>query len=187
MESRIGFGPRLGAYVLDIVFVIGLSYIAIYFSADFFETLADTSKLTDEQFEVLTANPLLWQFSVLLPVAAAFVGVLYNLIEGITGFTIGKLIIGIKIGNQDGTPASQGTLMLRYALKNIGSIFSLLSILLIVSFLSTIGSILGLIIFIGCFFVLADKRQAFHDMIAKTAVFKKAELENAQVETETEQ
>jgi uncharacterized RDD family membrane protein YckC len=172
--------------LLDIVFVIGLSYIVVYFSAGFLETLADTSKLSDEQFEMLSANPLLWQFSVLLPVAAAFVGVLYNLIEGVVGYTIGKLIIGIKIGNQDGTPASQSTLMLRYALKNIGSIFSLLSILLIVNALSTIGSILGLIVFIGCFFVLADKRQAFHDMLAKTAVFKKDALENPQQATEPE-
>ena len=34
----------------------------------------------------------------------------------------------------------------------------------------------GLIVFIGCFLVLGDKRQALHDMGAATAVFRKADL-----------
>ncbi|MDQ1265881.1 MAG: hypothetical protein QG635_1033, partial [Bacteroidota bacterium] len=33
--------------------------------------------------------------------------------------------------------------------------------------------IVSLIMIIGCFFVLSEKRQAFHDMIAKTAVYYK--------------
>ena len=36
--------------------------------------------------------------------------------------------------------------------------------------------ILGFIIFIGCFFALGSNKQSIHDMISKTAVFKKADL-----------
>jgi len=34
----------------------------------------------------------------------------------------------------------------------------------------------GIIVFIGCFLVLGDKRQALHDVAAKTAVFRKTDL-----------
>jgi uncharacterized RDD family membrane protein YckC len=40
----------------------------------------------------------------------------------------------------------------------------------------TVGSFLGFIIFIGCFFALGSNKQSIHDMISKTAVFKKADL-----------
>ena len=40
----------------------------------------------------------------------------------------------------------------------------------------TVGQVWGLVIFIGCFFVLGAKRQAIHDLIAKTAVFKKSDI-----------
>jgi uncharacterized RDD family membrane protein YckC len=42
--------------------------------------------------------------------------------------------------------------------------------------LATLGSLAGLIIFVGCFFTLGVKKQAFHDMIAKTAVYKKTAI-----------
>jgi hypothetical protein len=34
----------------------------------------------------------------------------------------------------------------------------------------------GIAIFIGCFFVLGAAHQAFHDMIAKTAVYRRKQL-----------
>ena len=45
-----------------------------------------------------------------------------------------------------------------------------------IAFLSTVGGLLSLVIFIGCFFVLGSQKQAIHDMISKTAVFNKADL-----------
>src|SRR5262245_60197005 len=44
-------------------------------------------------------------------VAAALIGVVYNLIEGFTGWTLGKLLLGIQVGNQDGTKANTGQLL----------------------------------------------------------------------------
>jgi hypothetical protein len=42
--------------------------------------------------------------------------------------------------------------------------------------LATLGNLAGLIFFVGCFFTLGMKRQAFHDMIAKTAVYPKGAI-----------
>ncbi|MBI9065695.1 MAG: RDD family protein [Salinivirgaceae bacterium] len=176
MDTRIGFGRRLGAYLLDVLFVIGLGYILVNITGDYLENFVDFSKFNDQQLEAVSASSTMWTFSVLLPIAAALMGFLYNLIEGFTGYTIGKLILKIQIGNQDGTKASQGKLMTRFAIKNIGSIISLFGIATMISFIGTLGSIFGLIIIIGCFFVLGESKLALHDIIAKTAVYPKAEL-----------
>ena len=42
--------------------------------------------------------------------------------------------------------------------------------------INSVGSLLWVVIVVGFFFVLAEKRQAFHDMIAKTAVFKRDDV-----------
>lgn len=109
-------------------------------------------------------------------VAATIIGLVYNLIEGFTGWTLGKLMLGIQVGDQSGTKASMGQLLGRYALKNCSFILTILSVATGVTLLKTIGNLGGLAIFIGCFFVLSGSRQAFHDMIAKTAVYKRSQL-----------
>ena len=81
-----------------------------------------------------------------------------------------------KIANQDGTNATTNILFLRTFLKNISSVLSLIAIILAIPLVKTIGSFFGFIIFIGCFFALGSNKQAIHDMIAKTAVFKIADL-----------
>ena len=102
--------------------------------------------------------------------------VVYYLIEGLTGITLGKLILGIKVANQDGTVAATGSLITRWAVKASGNILTLLGGILSISILGTIGGLLGLVIFIGCFFALGAKKQALHDLVAKTAVFKKSDI-----------
>lgn len=178
MNTRIGFGRRLGAYLLDFAIIGGLSYILVSLTGDYLENFVDFSKYTEEQINALSASSTMWTFSVLFPIAAVFVGFIYNLIEGFTGYTIGKLILKIQIGNQDGTKTETGKLMSRFALKNISNIIGLIGIATFVTAISTVGSILGLIVVIGCFFALGENKLALHDMIAKTAVYRMDELNN---------
>ncbi|HWZ29477.1 MAG TPA: RDD family protein, partial [Gemmatimonadales bacterium] len=112
-------------------------------------------------------------------IAAAVVGTIYFLIEGFTGWTLGKLLLGIQVGNQDGTRASMGQLLARYALKNCNYILKILAVATGVRILATLGSLGALAILIGCFFVLGSSKQAFHDMIAKTAVYPRAQLQGS--------
>lgn len=176
MEKRIGFGRRLGAYLIDIVFIVGLGYILISLTGDLLEQFVDFSKMNDEQINALSSQPIMWTLSVLLPIAIVFVSFIYNLLEGFTGFTLGKLMLGIQIGNQDGTPTEISKLMARYALKNISSIVGLIGLAAMISIINTIGSALGFVVTIGCFFALGEKKLALHDMLAKTAVYRKSEL-----------
>lgn len=101
---------------------------------------------------------------------------LYFLLEAFVGASLGKMILGLKIANADGTKAKPSTLLTRYVIKQSGPILTLLALLLSLSFLKTLGNIASLGVFIGCFVVLAEKKQAFQDMIAKTAVFKKNDI-----------
>lgn len=181
MEQRIGFGLRLGALLLDCILVFVLSWLgagtiggmlggtAASMAADAMAG-ADTTQVNMAVVGGIV-GAILGVF-----IAAAVIGTLYFLIEGFTGFTLGKLILGIRIANADGTAASVPTLLGRYLLKNCNLVLSLVSIVTGVAALSTLGRIGGLIIFVGCFFTLGAAKQAFHDMIMKTAVYPKAAI-----------
>lgn len=176
-SNRIGFGPRLGAYLIDILFsgivggiigsVLGATLIGIFFASE--------ANMLDTESSALAAGGLAAMMGGMLGTVAGMylMMMLLFILEGITGQTPGKMLLKIKNANQDGTAAVGGTLWVRALLKYSGTILALLAGVTGVAILGTIGSIAGLIIFIGCFFVLGDKRQAIHDLVAKTAVFKK--------------
>jgi len=180
VETRIVFGSRLGACVIDFVLVCIIAFVAggpigamlgAGVGASMSHGDADATKgMAMGGFIGLLLG---------IVVAAAVVGTIYFLIEGFTGWTFGKLILGIQVGSQDGTRASTGQLLGRYALKNCNFILSLLAAVTGISILKTFGFFGGIAIFIGCFFVLGAAKQAFHDMIAKTAVYKRTELQAA--------
>jgi uncharacterized RDD family membrane protein YckC len=164
--TRIGFGPRLGAALIDIVFTWILMLIAIFvtgmneiFSGSFIETITNQSVMQDFQKEFL-------------PIAI-LIGFLYYSMEIFLAATPGKLILGLQIANDDGKRASMGKLFLRFSVKNVSNYTNLLFYITASMIFSTIGSVLGIIILVGFFFVLSKNKQAFHDMLAKTAVYKR--------------
>ena len=176
MENRIGFGMRLGAFLIDCVLVgvvagVAGSTIGGMMGVAAGASLADSTSATNSM-----AMGGMFGAVIGMLVGIFVIGTVYFLIEGLTGWTFGKLMLGIQVGNQDGTKAGLGQLLGRYALKNCNAILSVLAIATGIHLLRTIGSLGGLAIFIGCFFVLAGSRQAFHDMIAKTAVYKRSQL-----------
>jgi uncharacterized RDD family membrane protein YckC len=90
--------------------------------------------------------------------------------------SVGKIILGIKIGNAVPGRASISQLGLRLMTKCSSYVLLLFFVLTSLSFFSTLSSIASVAIFIGCFFALSGKKQALHDMIAKTAIYYKDEL-----------
>ena len=187
MEHRIGFGPRLGAYLIDFIFVLGIAFILSSVVSDFLMNFVDTSAISDQQWDQM--QKLYGGFAgviLTLSVSAPLAAFLYGLIEGFTGASPGKMMVGIKIGNQDGTPAEVGKLMIRFAIKNSGNIISLIYIAVSIIALKYLSSIVGVVILIGCFFVLGDNKLALHDIIAKTAVYKRAFLNGTEHPAEVE-
>lgn len=177
--SRVGFGSRLAALILDAVIISGISFVLAPILGGFLGAAAGAAvgaaEGTTDPAVAAAAGGILGTIMALV-VVLPLIYVVYYLIEGLTGITLGKLILGIKIANQDGTAAPVGTLITRWAVKSSGNILTALGAILGISFLGTIGGIVGLVIFVGCFVALGAKKQALHDIIAKTAVFKKSDI-----------
>ena len=162
-SMRVGFGPRFGAMLIDVVIasIIGVIIASMAFSS------AVSAASSGSASGAATG--------VAATIMGPFIGlVLYNLIEAITGASVGKMILGLVVANQDGTQGEISLYMKRWAIKNIGYIFTVLSIW--VSALYYVGSLGSLIIFIGCFMALGAEKLALHDKIANTAVFKKSDV-----------
>jgi uncharacterized RDD family membrane protein YckC len=181
--NRIGFGKSLLAALIDyaivaIVTIIIFSYSGFFKSAADFGTNVrsaggDVALIQELQNEFLAQNRGNFYFSILISMA-------YFSLEILVAASLGKLILGLQIGRADGKKAGYGSLILRYILKYSVNIFSLLWLMTGISTFNSIGTLVFLVIFVGFFFTLSNKRQAFHDMIAKTAVYKK----NAIIEEE---
>lgn len=171
MESRAGFGLRLVASLLDVVLIVvgGIligSVFGVVLRSIFGGMLGSFESSTGQTITGAQAGRLVGFL-----IGIAVFGVLYNLLEALVGATIGKMLIGLKIGDASGVKAGIGKLFFRYLLKNIAFVCSLLAGLLSIAILTKVGSVLGLIWFLGCFLVLGRSRQGLHDMLAGTAVY----------------
>jgi uncharacterized RDD family membrane protein YckC len=183
MKRRIGFGPRLLAFLTD-SFIIGFTASLVmavvmkstfqsFLSGQYVEALTALSQGQDAAVQGGALDSLLRVTSFITSWS-----LLYMLIEGFTGASPGKMLLGLKIGTEDGQIADSRTYFYRYLLKNGASllgVFGKTSGLLI---LNNIGNMMGMVIFFGCFMTILPHRQAIHDMVVKTAVFRKNDLES---------
>jgi len=178
MGERIGFGKRFGALIIDgLLGTVGVM-ITIFLASILGGILGALSGgLTSGEGGAAAGGAL--------GVVAGFAGaailaaigfVIYGLIEPFCAASPGKMVLGIKIGKADGARADASTLLLRYAIKNIVFVCAILAAITAVEAFEWIGALLGLAVFIGCFFALGKSKQALHDMIAKTAVYPKGRL-----------
>ncbi|HEV8264134.1 MAG TPA: RDD family protein [Gemmatimonadales bacterium] len=173
MENRIGFGKRLGAFVLDLILCVVLVVVAGGVVGGMLGMTAG-SLTTGEGDAAAGAMSGAALGAIMGMVAAgAIIFLVYFLIEGLTGYTLGKLILGIRVANADGTQAPVTTLLARWAVKNINFVMTVLAVLTGVEVIRVLGNIGGLVIFVGCFLVLGMSRQALHDRIVHTAVYPK--------------
>ena len=174
--DRVGFGARLGAALIDGIIIFGLMIIIGMFF------LGGAMSLLGGMGSMGTGEP---STTVEGAMAAGAVGagfgalalmyllpLVYSLLEVIKAASPGKMILGLRIRNADGSVANMNTLLTRWAAKNSASLINIVAALTGVALLYTVGTIAGLIIFIGCLFVLGAARQGFHDKLAHTAVYK---------------
>ena len=164
--ERVGFGKRLGSSLLDFIIsllpgiVLGI-YAGAAMAALLLEFFYDEAQLETIQagFSGEIAASIIALVASLAGIA--FTSIFFYVLEGFTGQTPGKMILGITVANMNGEKASIDKLLLRAFIKITGSFVG----------------IIGLIIFVGCFLVLGEKKQALHDIICKTAVYKKSDIE----------
>lgn len=183
MEKRIGFGPRLGAFVIDMVFVWILAAILSRVSSSWMAVQAQ------QQVDgVISSNPIFAQVytpemvnmlvtTTRISLIVIFARLIYFSTEIFLGASVGKLILGLKIANAEGGNASVGALVGRYLLKHVSKVCGVLSLVGLAMLFNLFGSLFGFVIFIGCFFAAGDRHQALHDMTCHTIVVRKNETE----------
>jgi uncharacterized RDD family membrane protein YckC len=169
---RAPFSYRLGAALLDIAFLAIIMTIVMFASG----IISDYSYV----FQKMLSNPeLLNEFIRAIMPYSFVVTFLYYSLEIFTAGTLGKLVMGLQIADERRITAGYEKLAIRFFFKHLDTILSLVGFLSLISVIDTLSGVAGFIILVGFFFVLAEKRQAFHDMIAKTAVFRRVDvLEN---------
>lgn len=172
-NDRIGFGTRLGSLIIDVIVISIIAFILGMMGLAGGGILgAATGAAIGDSADGALGGGIVG--AILGFIAGALMAsFIYSLLEAFTGLTVGKLLLGIRIKNEDGTEGNTSLYLKRWAIKNINTLCSLAGGITSMSFLSTIGGLCGFIIFIGCFFALGEKRQALHDTLAKTAVFRK--------------
>jgi len=178
---RIGFGRRLGAYIIDNVFVFLLLIVMAMFTG-VAEAMAD---MFGSDLSVFT-NPAkvdevtLFITKSIIPLSLA-VTFLYYSLEVIFAQSLGKMLLGMQIGDANKKFATYSKLLYRLALKLGSSVLLLFTLVTSLELFSSISSLWSFIIFVGCFFVLGAKKQALHDSISGTAVYFKDELQQLNI------
>lgn len=191
MEKRIGFGPRFGAAVIDMVvitvvnMVIGTT-IAGMMGVGMVVTAGSMGDKTDPAAAAAAAAGMIsGMIAGILAMAAvgAIIGLVYFLIEGFTGATPGKMILGLKVGTPEGKAGNVSLYMKRWAIKNAPNLLMLLATILAMVGIGDPGGIISIIaiitsiaLFIGAFLIFGASKQCLHDKLAATAIFKKADL-----------
>lgn len=170
-EYRVGFGRRFFAYILDYIIYTLIFLVALVLTGKINQVVSLASSATIDINEITEISKSI------LPLAL-LVSLIYYSLEAFIGATLGKLTLGIKIGNLNRENATIDQLLIRYSIKNINVLLSLIGLIPALSFVNIIGSIFGFVVFIGFFFIFSEKKQALHDKIANTAVYYNDEIIN---------
>lgn len=107
----------------------------------------------------------------LLMIISPAVALCYMALEVIKAQSVGKMVMKLKITNQDGTDAPKDALMKRFAIKYAGNLITLVGGIVGLAVINYVGMLVGLAVLVGFFLMLRPDKLALHDILAKTAVF----------------
>ena len=96
---------------------------------------------------------------------------LYFTLEVFIGASLGKLILGYRIGNANRHHATKPLLIKRFIIKNLTIVASILSILINFWLFNVLSGLVGVAFAVSCLVAFGDRRQALHDMMSGTAVY----------------
>lgn len=176
--TRVGFGPRLGAYLIDVVIagIVG-GILGSVLGASITGLVVASSSMGNGDAD-MAAGALAGMMGAIAGMMGGMylVFLIIMFMEIFTGQSFGKIFLKIKVAQEDGSAGDITLYAKRALIKYSGTLISLLSGALGLIFLSPLGSLASFAIFVGCFFVLGEKKQAFQDMLAKTAIYKTTDI-----------
>jgi len=179
IELRQGFGLRFAAILIDFA-ILWLITTAIMQFSDFNELINQFNEIlkeaqTDpdmlnEAMDFFFENIMFYYlFSTLFTLC-------YYLTEVLLAASPGKLILRLRIGTADAEHSDYGKLIIRFLIKHSFYLVLILSLLTKNTLLYLLTFIVFIVVAIGFLFVFSYKRQALHDLISGTAVYKLKDL-----------
>jgi uncharacterized RDD family membrane protein YckC len=113
------------------------------------------------------------------PFLAAAAVLAYSTLEFLKAATPGKMIFKLKITNEDGTEATRNALFKRWMIKQVPNAFWLATGLFLLLRIDTIAGLFnwvtiftGIGYVISCCLTFRPQRQALHDTMAHTSVYR---------------
>jgi uncharacterized RDD family membrane protein YckC len=171
---RADFSTRLGAYLLDFLFMIIFISVLVFFIAVISINAINESASAngrDPVFDGILASFLSIIWSIIIGAA------LYALLEAFTGASLGKMVVGIKIGTQDAKTAPVGRYLVRALIKNFQFVLLILTAYTYDSVFLRLNDIYSVFFIVSCLVALGADRLALHDKMTGTAVYKKRDLD----------
>lgn len=164
--ERKGFGPRLGAGLIDFVIMLVVGgVLGIIFLGSFsmnFGMPAKGGTMTVAHTGAIIAYTLI----------VALIGLAYFSTEIFMAASPGHAILKMKITREDGSPADQQTLIKRFCIRRAPQILSLLTIIPVLGgIISILNLVVSIVIIVSCFMTLRANRLALHDEWSGTAVY----------------
>jgi len=188
---RIGFGKRFAAFLIDAVIASLVGGIISVFVLMNTEAFADINNIDWTEFiQPIISGDIksyldseLGQAMNYAIIATTLFSLIYYAIEIFKAQTPGKMVMNIIVGNENRERASQLSLMKRYIVKNATNVLGLIGTLAIASnslytSITFLQQVIGFIILVGFFFVFSKKKQTFHDLFGKTAVYSTDGIKN---------
>lgn len=176
-DLRIGFGRRFGAFMIDLVITVSFGVLLYMIAGTALSSMFHATVEASLSAEAANENMVgFMETFVVFGIGMTLISFVYSFVELLTGASPGKHVLGIIAAHADRKQGNISLYATRWAVKNSSTLISVLALVTSINALSTISSIVGFIIFIGFFFMFGEKRQALHDIIAKTAIYQKEDV-----------
>lgn len=169
--ARAGFWIRAEAACIDAVLGFGLTLLLSKTVGDFFARRAVvTLRIGDPH--TLWKGPIPMMLGIVGEVVylLPFTFLVVRLLEPLTGATIGKRALGLRVRAADGGPASRSRLWLRTGILTVGMWGWTLALLVGSWQIAVLATAAGLVVFLGCFAALGPRKLALHDRWSGTGV-----------------
>jgi len=106
-------------------------------------------------------------------------------VEAVSGFTPGKLILRIRPGTAGGEKGAPDFYIIRFMIKGMPHVLLFMAWIIrlsgeagfAVDLLEGFSALLTGVVFLGCLLAMGDRKQALHDRIARSAVYRIRDLE----------
>lgn len=172
---RAQFGIRFAAYIIDVMLIFIVSLIIGYF-------LGYNNEIITKGYTAFMDPQFSKGFSKNIAPISLILTIVYVAMEIGMATSFGKMILGLQIASHTREDADTNQLIIRTSLKHFSIIFVAIPLFIkdiptsTELILSSLNSIYALLFTVSCLFAFGIKRQALHDILAKTAIYKKSNI-----------